>query len=167
MCFLTREVWVAPHTEPGSPPWPVFHKPLRGAGQAQVTPSTYRLLGRLCPLLCLALGTPLTFVSCMMELLLWIKKKKTPLQWSKTDASLLLFLPSNSVCVCVCVCVYSFFREDEPVDISLKSGLQVKVGFPGGSDDRQSTCWCRKPSFDHRVGKISGGGNGNPLRCSY
>ena len=38
----------------------------------------------------------------------------------------------------------------------------VDLRFPGGSDGKESTCQCRKPSFDPWVQKISGEVNGYP-----
>ena len=43
------------------------------------------------------------------------------------------------------------------------------MGFPGGASGKEPTCQCRRckrRGFDSWVGKIPGGGHGNPLQCS-
>ena len=43
------------------------------------------------------------------------------------------------------------------------------LGFPGGTSSKKPTCQCRNPKrcrFDPWVGKIPGGGHGNPLKYS-
>ena len=42
-------------------------------------------------------------------------------------------------------------------------------GFPGGASQKEPACQCRRhksQGFDPWVGKIPGGGNGNPLQYS-
>ena len=50
------------------------------------------------------------------------------------------------VCVCVCVCIY--------------------VGFPGGSDSKQSACNAGDPGSIPESGRFPGEGHGNPLQYS-
>ena len=50
------------------------------------------------------------------------------------------------VCVCVCVCIY--------------------VGFPGGSDSKQSACNAGDPGSIPESGRSPGEGHGNPLQYS-
>ena len=50
------------------------------------------------------------------------------------------------VCVCVCVCVC--------------------MGFPGGSNGKESACSIGDPSLIPESGKSPGEGNGNPLQYS-
>ena len=40
------------------------------------------------------------------------------------------------------------------------------LGFPGGSDGKESTCNARDPGSIPGSGRCSGEGNGNPLQCS-
>ena len=40
------------------------------------------------------------------------------------------------------------------------------VGFPGGSDNKESACRSRRPRFDPWVGKTSGEGNGYSFQYS-
>ena len=40
------------------------------------------------------------------------------------------------------------------------------MGFPGGSDRKESAHNARESKFDPRLGGFSGEGNGNPLQCS-
>ena len=37
------------------------------------------------------------------------------------------------------------------------------MGFPDGSDGKESTCNARDPRLITRLGRSTGGGNGNPL----
>ena len=39
-------------------------------------------------------------------------------------------------------------------------------GFLGGANGKESACQSRRHRFDPWVGKIPGGGNGNPLQYS-
>ena len=41
-----------------------------------------------------------------------------------------------------------------------------RLGFPGGSDGKESTCQCRKPGSIPGAGRSPGEGNGDPLQCS-
>ena len=43
----------------------------------------------------------------------------------------------------------------------------TNLGFPGYPSGKESTCQCKRHGFDHWVGKIPGGGYGNPLQYSY
>ena len=40
------------------------------------------------------------------------------------------------------------------------------MGFPGGSDGKESACQYKRPRFNPWVGKIPGEGNGNPFQYS-
>ena len=40
------------------------------------------------------------------------------------------------------------------------------MGFPEGSDDKDSSCSARDPGLIPGLGKCPGGGNGNPLQYS-
>ena len=40
------------------------------------------------------------------------------------------------------------------------------VGFPGGSDSKESACSAGEPSSVPGVGSSPGGGHGHPLQCS-
>ena len=42
----------------------------------------------------------------------------------------------------------------------------VSLGFPGGSDGKESTCQCRRRRFDPWSRRSLGEGNGNPLQYS-
>ena len=42
----------------------------------------------------------------------------------------------------------------------------VFLGFPGGSDSKESTCNVRDPGLNHGLGRSPGGGHGNPLQYS-
>ena len=55
------------------------------------------------------------------------------------------------MCVCVCVCAraHSAFK-----------------GFPGGSDNKESTCNAGDPGLIPGLGRSPGEGNGNPVQCS-
>ena len=48
-----------------------------------------------------------------------------------------------------------------------KKKKQVKVGFPGSSDGKESACQCRTLGFDPGSGRCPGGGHGHPLQYSY
>ena len=40
------------------------------------------------------------------------------------------------------------------------------LGFPGGSDGKDSACTVGDPSSIPGLGRSPGGGHGNPLQCS-
>ena len=40
------------------------------------------------------------------------------------------------------------------------------MGFPGGSDGKESTCDAKDPSSIPQSGRSPAGGHGNPLQCS-
>ena len=42
----------------------------------------------------------------------------------------------------------------------------MKKGFPGSSDDKESTCHAEDPGLSPVLGRYPGGGNGNPLQNS-
>ena len=44
--------------------------------------------------------------------------------------------------------------------------MMTKVGFPGGSDGRESTCSAGDPGSIPGLGRYPEGGNGNPLQYS-
>ena len=49
------------------------------------------------------------------------------------------------------------------------SNLHFTVGFPGGASGKEPACQCRRHKrlrFDPWIGKVSGGGNGNPFQYS-
>ena len=52
------------------------------------------------------------------------------------------------MCVCVCVCTY------------------VCMGFPGGSDGKESTCNAGDLGLTLGLERSPGGGHGNPLQYS-
>ena len=58
------------------------------------------------------------------------------------------------VCVCVCVCIYLFFLYC--------IGAYSQLGFPGGSDCKESAC-NRDLGLIPGLGKCPGEGNGYPL----
>ena len=41
------------------------------------------------------------------------------------------------------------------------------MGFPGGSDGKESACSVEDPSSNPRLGRSPGEGNGNPLQYSF
>ena len=41
------------------------------------------------------------------------------------------------------------------------------IGFPGGSDDKDSACNAEDPGLIPGLGRFPGGGNGKPLQYSY
>ena len=41
-----------------------------------------------------------------------------------------------------------------------------KLGFPSGSDGKESACQCRRPGLTPGLGRSPGEGNGNPLQYS-
>ena len=41
-----------------------------------------------------------------------------------------------------------------------------KLGFPGGSNGKESACQCRRPGLTPGLGRSPGEGNGNPLQYS-
>ena len=41
------------------------------------------------------------------------------------------------------------------------------IGFPGGSEGKESACDVEEPSLIPRLGRSSGEGHGNPLQYSY
>ena len=43
----------------------------------------------------------------------------------------------------------------------------VTLGFPGGSDGKESPCSAGDPAWIPGLGKFSGEGNSNPLQYSY
>ena len=43
----------------------------------------------------------------------------------------------------------------------------VFLGFPGGSDSKESACNAGDLGSIPRLGRAPGGGHGNPLQCSY
>ena len=42
----------------------------------------------------------------------------------------------------------------------------MSIGFPGGSDSKESACTAGDPSSVSGSGRFPGGGNGNPLQDS-
>ena len=49
----------------------------------------------------------------------------------------------------------------------LKDMLVTAGGLPRWLNGKESTCQCRRCRFDPCIGKIPGGGNGDPLQYSY
>ena len=45
--------------------------------------------------------------------------------------------------------------------------LHITMGFPGGSDGKESACNARDVGSIPRSGRSPGEGNGNPLQYSY
>ena len=55
------------------------------------------------------------------------------------------------------------------IAVCLSIHTQVTWGFPGGAGGKEPTCQCRREKrfgLDPWVGRIPGGGNGNPLQYS-
>ena len=48
-----------------------------------------------------------------------------------------------------------------------RSEVRMKVGFPGGSDDKKISCNTGDPGSIPGLGRSSGKWNGNPLRYSF
>ena len=48
----------------------------------------------------------------------------------------------------------------------MKIQFEKYLGFPGGSDDKESTCRARDLGVIPGLGRSPGGGHGNPLQCS-
>ena len=46
-----------------------------------------------------------------------------------------------------------------------KGGLDHTWGFPGGSEDKESSCNAGEPGSVPGLGRFPGGGHGNPLQC--
>ena len=65
------------------------------------------------------------------------------------------------MCVCVCVCVYVYmipWRRD-------RLPTPVFLGFPGGSDVKESNCNAGDLGSSPGLGRFPGGGHGNSLQC--
>ena len=45
--------------------------------------------------------------------------------------------------------------------------ITMLLGFPGGSDDKESACNVGDLGSIPRLGRFPGGGHGNPLQYSY
>ena len=54
--------------------------------------------------------------------------------------------------MCVCVCVYIFRKP-----------IHIYMGFPDGSDGKESACNAGDPGLIPGWGRSPGEGNGNPL----
>ena len=67
----------------------------------------------------------------------------------------LVSLPS-----CASLCLIEQFKE-MPVHCLMLGLVHFRL-----MSGKESTCQCRRCRFDPWVGKIPGGGNGNPLQCS-
>ena len=48
-----------------------------------------------------------------------------------------------------------------------KDDILLSVGFPGGSDNKESACNARDPGSITGLGRSPGEGNGYPLQYSY
>ena len=60
------------------------------------------------------------------------------------------------VCMCVCVCIY----------IYVCVCVYIYMGFPGGSDDKESTCNAGDLDLIPGLGRSPGGGHSNPIQSS-
>ena len=52
---------------------------------------------------------------------------------------------------------------------AIQMDLKIIMDFPGGANDKEPICQCRRhrrPGFSPWIGKIPGGGHGNPLQYS-
>ena len=61
------------------------------------------------------------------------------------------------------------FPEGYPLSLLICNIVQDVLGFPDGDSGKESTCQCRRHKrhgFNTWVGKIPGGGHGNPLQYS-
>ena len=68
---------------------------------------------------------------------------------------------SWKLCFKICVCLFSNSNCHEFFCI-----LRGKMGFPGGSDGKQSTCNAGDLGSIPGLGRSPGGGHGNPLQYS-
>ena len=50
--------------------------------------------------------------------------------------------------------------------IRIQNNVMFKLGFPGGSDGKESACNAGRPGFDPGSGRSLGEGNGYPLQYS-
>ena len=50
--------------------------------------------------------------------------------------------------------------------LPLSTGHELSVGFPGGSDGKESACNAGDPGSIPESGRLPGEGNGNPLQYS-
>ena len=50
--------------------------------------------------------------------------------------------------------------------LPLSTGHELSIGFPGGSDGKESACNAGDPGSIPESGRLPGEGNGNPLQYS-
>ena len=65
----------------------------------------------------------------------------------------------DNVNICCIHCV--------PVKHSCLHSFKNKLGFPGGSDSKESACDAGDPGLIPELGRSPAEGNGNPPQCSY
>ena len=54
--------------------------------------------------------------------------------------------------------------NEDPVQLKfLKNKIKNNIGFPGGSEGKESACNVRDPALIPGLGRSPGEGNGNPL----
>ena len=87
---------------------------------------------------------------CTASLICWWERDLYYLGASQITSLYTYIIPHHYyMCLCVCMCVYPH------------------LGFPGGSESKESACNVRDLGLILASGRSPGKGNGNPLQFSY
>ena len=89
----------------------------------------------------------------------------SPIPLSFRQSLFLCRFLSLSLCVCVCVCVCVCFKDWDVIDVEHYIGVRWTIwwfdfcmGFPGGSDGKESTCNAGDLGLIPGLGRSPGGG---------
>ena len=92
----------------------------------------------------------------------WVRKMPWRREWQPTP----VFLPGKSPGQRSLVGYTPWGCKESYTTAQLHTHVCVLLGFPGGSEGKESTCNLEDPSSVAGLGRSSGRGHGNPLQYS-